>query len=38
MLRYLVFALGIGASTALFAQEASNDTAATDDASAISAG
>lgn len=37
MLRYLVFALGIGASTALFAQEASNDTAATDDASAISA-
>ncbi len=34
MFRYLIFALGIGASTALYAQEASDDTATAGDASA----
>lgn len=35
MFRYILFALGIGASTALFAQEASDDAAAMENASAI---
>ncbi len=36
MFRYLIFALGICASTTLFAQEASDDAAATENASATS--
>lgn len=36
MFRYIILALGIGASSALFAQEASDDSAATEDTAAIS--